>query len=155
MQSPETRAIQHLLVQGFTPYSCAAAVCTRLVAPRVLDNPDHSWAVACNPGSLEWTAMLSDDDPLKAELGEAAVRSANPKTPHVLCHTAGTRLLVPLTVDDVRDARMRIEAAVALGKAPPAERLEAFPDELIEREAKRRAALKEKVQPSGLKTEQG
>lgn len=142
MQPPETRAIQHLLVQGFTIHSCAAAVCTRLTAPRLLDDPSHAWAVLCDASSLEWVALLPQDDPLKADLGEASVRSADPNTPHVLCHTAGGRLLVPLAVPDVRDARMRIEAAVALGKAPAAERLEAFPDELIEREAKRRAKRK-------------
>lgn len=142
MQSPEIRATQHLLVQGFTIYSCAAAVCTRLTAPRLLDDPSHAWAVLCDSRSLEWTSMLPEGDPLKADLGEAAVRSADPMTPHVLCHTQGGRVLVPLMATDVRDARMRIEAAVALGKAPAAERLEAFPDELIEREAARRSKLR-------------
>jgi hypothetical protein len=146
MQSPETRATQHLIIQGFELYSCAAAVATRFVARHLLDAPAHPWAVVCGIDALQWVAMLPEDDPLKAELGEAAVRSSNPKTPHVLCHTQGERLLVPLVVTDVRDARMRIEAAVMLGKAPPAERLEAFPDELIEREAKRRAKNKGELQ---------
>jgi hypothetical protein len=138
MQSPETRATQHLLVQGFTLYPCAAAVCSRLTARGLLDDPSHAWAVLCDSRSLDWTAMLADDDPLKPLFVDAAVRSATPTTPHVVCHTQGGWLLLPLVTVDVRDARMRIEAAVALGKAPPAERLEAFPDELIEREAKRR-----------------
>jgi hypothetical protein len=141
MQSQETRATQRLLVQGFTLYSCAAAVSTRLVARSLLDDPNHAWAVLCDSRSLGWTATLPDDDPLKAPLGEAAVHSADPLTPHVLCHTQGGLLLVPLGPDTL-NARMRIEGAVALGKAPPVERLEAFPDELIEREAKRRAKNK-------------
>jgi hypothetical protein len=86
--------------------------------------------------------MLAEDDPLKAALSDAAVRGSDPKTPHVLCCVHGGVLVVPLIVEDVRDARMRIEAAVTLQLAPPAERLEAFPDELIEREASRRAKLK-------------
>lgn len=146
-QSHETRAIQHLLIQGFTLYTCTAAVCTRLVSRAVLDDPAHSWVVICGPNSLQWTAMLQEDDPLRSHLAEAAVRSADPKTPHVVCHTAGSTLLVPLTVADVHDARLRIEAAVILGKSPPAEKLEAFPDELIEREAKKRGLLKSKVEP--------
>jgi hypothetical protein len=142
MQSPETRATQRLLVQGFILYPCAAAVSTRLVARSLLDDPNHAWAVLCDSRSLDWTAMLADDDPLKAQLAEAAVRSTS-GAPHALCHTQGGLLLVPLGPDTL-NARMRIETAVALGKAPPAERLEAFPDELIEREAKRRAKRKER-----------
>lgn len=138
--TPEIRARQHLLLQGFTIYPAAAAVSLRIVAPRVLDDPGHTWAVLFDERSLEWTALLAADDPLGAAFAEAAVLSSTPKSPHALCHTAGERLLVPLVVSDVRDARLRIEAAVALGKSPPAERLEAFPDELIEREAARRAA---------------
>jgi hypothetical protein len=141
MQSTETRATQHLLVQGFTLYTCAAAVATRLVAPRLLDGPEHTWAVLFDASSLGWCAQLPKDDRLIEHFAEAAVRSSNPKTPHVLCHTLGDFLVLPLDVTDVRHARMLIESAVALGKAPPAERLEAFPDELIEREAKRRAKV--------------
>jgi hypothetical protein len=60
----------------------------------------------------------------------------------VQCHVAGEKLILPLDPAVVRDARVRIEAAVTLGKAPPAEKLEAFPDELIQREARRRGLLK-------------
>jgi hypothetical protein len=139
MQSTGTRATQHLLVQGFTLYTCAAAVATRLVAPELLDEPEHPWAVLFDSSSLDWTAMLPEGDPLRAELAESAVRSADPKTPHVLCHVSGARLMVPLMPADVRDARMRIESAVTLSLSPPPERLEAYPDELIEAEARRRA----------------
>jgi hypothetical protein len=142
MQSTETRATQHLLVQGFTLYTCAAAVATRLVAPRLLDGPEHTWAVLFDSSSIEWTAMLPEDDPLRAELAESAVRSADPKTPHALCHASGARLMVPLLPADVRDVRMRIESAVALSLSPPPERLEAYPDQLIEAEARRRAKKK-------------
>jgi hypothetical protein len=152
MQSPETRATQRLLVQGFTLYPCAAAVSTRLVARSVLDDPGHAWAVLCDSRSLDWTAMLPEDDPLKAQLAEAAVRSADPAAPHVLCHTQGGLLLVPLGPDTL-NARMRIEAAVALGKVPPAERLEAFPDELIELEAKRRAKKRDRPDETGAAAE--
>lgn len=133
----QTRALQHLLVQGFTLYTAAAAVATRLMDRAILDDPDHAWAVTFERVSLIHTAKLDESDPLAAPFADAAVRGAN-KTPHVICHTQGGTLLVPLLVGDVRSARMRIEAAIALGKAPTAERLEAFPDELIEREAKRR-----------------
>lgn len=138
-QSPETRALQHLLLQGFMLYSLPAAVCTRLHARHLLDDPGHAWAVVCGDNGLGWTSQLASDDPLLGDLVDAAMRSADPKTPHVLCHTAGSRLIVPLATTDVRDARLRIEAAVALGKQPAPERLEAFPDALIEREARRRA----------------
>lgn len=134
------RALQHLLVQGFTLYTAPAAVCTRLVDRALLDDPAHAWAVYFTPGAIRWTGALPVDDPLRDVFGEAAVLSGAPATPHVVCHTQGGRLLLPLEVNDVRDARLRVEAGVALGKAPPAERLEAFPDELIEREAKRRRA---------------
>jgi hypothetical protein len=142
MQSPEIRARQHLIVQGFTTYTCTAAVCTRLVDPQVLDDPEHAWAVLFDSRSLRWTSMLPEGDPLRNSFAEAAVRSAAPGNPHALCRAAGSTLLVPLVVTDVLNARMRIEAAVALGKVPPAERLSAYPDELIEREAARRAKLK-------------
>jgi hypothetical protein len=138
MNTDLTRALQHLLVQGFALYPCAAAVCMRRLEPAILTNPNHAWAVYFDTRSLDYTAKLDPNDPLIAVFADAAVRSASPKTPHVVCHTQGGWLLVPLTVTDVRSARMRIEAAIALGKAPPAERLEAFPDEMIQREAKRR-----------------
>jgi hypothetical protein len=137
-------AQQHLLVQGFTLYTVPAAVCSRLVARALLDDPGHTWAVYCTGDALSWTAHLAEDDPLRAIFAEAAVRSTRPAPPHVICHTQGSTLLVPLTTADVRGVRMRIEAAIALGKAPPAERLEAFSDEYVEREAekRRRKAMK-------------
>jgi hypothetical protein len=133
-----TRALQHLIVQGFTLYTAAAAVCTRLVDRALLDEPRHVWAVYFGSNSLDWTARLANDDPLQEAFGAAAVRSAR-GAPHVVCHTLGGVLVVPLDVTACRDARMRIEGAIAQGKAPPPERLEAFSDDMIEREAQRRA----------------
>lgn len=144
------RALQHLLVQGFTLYTTAAAVGVRLLDSGILDNPEHAWAIQFDRRSLEHTSRLPESDPLRATFADAAVRSAAPDAQHVVCHTQGALLMVPLKVADVRTARMRIEAAIALGKAPPAERLEAFPDELIEREAARRVALR--AQPSSEET---
>ena len=60
----------------------------------------------------------------------------------VQCHVAGQKVIVPLEPAIVRDVRMRLEAAIITGSAPAAEKLEAFPDELIRREAKRRGLLK-------------
>lgn len=131
-------AQQHLLVQGFTLYTAPAAVCTRLVQRELLDDPSHAWAVYFTVDALMWTPHLAADDPLRDIFAEAAIRSRLPATPHAVCHTLGGRLIVPLDVGHARDARMRIEAAIALGKAPPAERLDAFSDEHIEREAQRR-----------------
>jgi len=136
----DIRATQHLLIQGFAIHYAPAAVCTRIVARGLLDNTEAPWAVVFYRGALTWTAGMAADDPLAAEFAEAAVRAET--EPMVLCQVAGGRLLLPLTVADVKDARMRIEAAVALELAPPAERLEAFPDELIQREAERRSKLR-------------
>lgn len=139
----QTKAMQHLIVQGFTLYPCAAAVTTRLVAPSLLDDPQHAWAVLFDASAQRWLAMLPKDDPLASTFGEAALRST--VTPHAVCQTMGERLVVPLDPGDqvLRTARVRIEGAVTLAKAPPTERLEAFPDELIEREAARRAKRRE------------
>jgi hypothetical protein len=57
------------------------------------------------------------------------------------------------TEEQTQPRPMRIEAAVALGKAPPAERLEAFPDELIELEAKRRTKKRERPDETGAAAE--
>lgn len=132
-------AMQHLLVQGFTLYTAPAAVCTRLAARTLLDNPAHAWAVYFAGDALHWTGHLAEDDPLRQIFADAAVRATRPGPPHVVCHTRGSTLLVPLDVAHARDARMRIEGAIALGAAPPPERLEAFSDEMIEREAQKRA----------------
>lgn len=142
-QDPTTRARQHLLLQGFTIYPCHAAVCVALVARGVLGDPGRAWAIEFGADSQRWTSMLpNDDDSLLAQSMRQAALMASADSPHVLTHTRGGLLLTPLAVTDVREARMRIEAAVALGKTPAAERLEAFPDELIEREARRRARAK-------------
>jgi hypothetical protein len=140
MQTSETRALQHLTIQGFTIYTCAAAVCTRLVAPSLLDDPEHTWAVVCDRDSQQWLSMLPEGDPLAATLGDAALRSAAGHQ-HAVCHTLGGLIVAPLDPGDevLRRARVRIEGAITLGKQPPTEKLEAFSDELIEREAARRA----------------
>lgn len=151
MQDGITRATQHLVRQGFTLIPCGAAVCTRIVARAYLDNPELPWAVLFDPESMQWTPAMADDDPLKEIFANASVRSATPKSPHVVCHTQGAYALLPMVVADVRDARMNIEAAVALGKSPPTDRLEAFSDDAIEREAKRRKKARKEGddQPSG------
>lgn len=139
------RALQHLLVQGFTLYTAPAAVCTRLAGARqILDEPQHSWAVTFDSESIGWSSMLSDDDPLKTQFDEAAVRSARPREPHVVCHAEGERIICPLTVDDVRDVRMTLEAAIALQRAPARE-LQAIPDDLLERELRRRELVRERA----------
>lgn len=138
----DCRAKQHLLVQGFTLYTCEAAVCTRLLAPAILDDPAHTWAVLFNSKSQYYTAQLRPDDGLLQAFSEAALRAAT-GAPQVLCSAQGETLLLPLEVTDVRSARVRIEAAVVMKLSPPAERLEVYPDELIEQEAKRRAKRRE------------
>lgn len=137
------RALQHLLVQGFTLYTVPAAVCTRLVDRALLDDPAHAWAVYFTAGAIVWTGRLGLDDPLREVFGDAAVRSGTPTTPHVVCQTQGGRLLLPLEVTDVREARMRIEAAVMVGKPPPEADLDAIPEPLLERELRRRARQRE------------
>src|SRR5688572_21893596 len=110
-QPKETRARQHLLLQGFTLYTMEAADALRAVGSKTLEDPSHAWAVE-----------LPDN--------------------YVQCHVSGEKIILPLDPAVILDARLRIEAAVMLGKTPPAEKLEAFPDELIQREAKRRGLIK-------------
>lgn len=136
--SPETRALQHLLVQGFTLYPARAAICTRLVDKSILDNPGHVWAVFFEQ---PLTFALPEEDGLAQIFFQAAQSATSQQV--VICHSQGSYLLVPLTVTDVREAKMKIDSAVAVGMAPPEEKLEAFPEELIEREYKRRQKLKE------------
>jgi hypothetical protein len=150
---PTCRALQHLLVQGFTLYTCPAAVCTRLAAPALLDSLEHAWAVTFDADSQRWVAALPEIDSLSSVFVEASIKAV--ATPHVVCHTQGETLVLPLEATDVRQARMRIESAVILKLAPPVERLEAYPDELIEREAKRRAARRNGQGDSGENVEQG
>lgn len=132
-----TRAIQHLLVQGFTPYTCPAAVCTRLGAPIVLET--HPWAIIFeSSGSAEWAARLLEDDPLRAHMVGAA-QGASLATPKVLCHWDGVYLALPLAVDEVRHARARLEVAKNLGVEPTSlEGLAAVPEDVLRLELKRR-----------------
>jgi len=116
-QSKETRALQHLLLQGFTLYTSEAADALRARGPSSLDDPAHAYAVVLGSGMVQ-------------------------------CCWGGAQLLVPLATDDVRDARLKLETAVTLRLAPPVEKLEAFPDELIQREAKRRGLLR--VEPTAV-----
>lgn len=146
------RALQHLLVQGFTLYTCPAAVCTRLAAPLVLET--HPWAVTFeSSGSAEWCAQLKEDDPLRARMLEAS-QGATKKDPTVLCHFEGFYLALPLEVNEVRHAAARLEVAKNLAVEPPsAEGLQALPSEILEQELKRRRR-EEKAQGSGEKAGQ-
>ena len=137
MQDPTTRARQHLLIQGFTLYTCEAAVAMLALSSGTLSDPSHAWSVEFDERSLLYTSLLPPGSPFAAELAEGAVAAAGGAR-HVLNHTQGGLLLVPLDVGDVRDSRMRIEAAVALGKAPPVEKLQAFGDEMLLAEARKR-----------------
>ena len=139
-QHPTTRAQQHLLLQGFTLYPCAAAVALMLLEPGVLEDQGHNWAIICDGSSMGWASKLTGDGKFATALRDCALLSAG-GTLHAVCHTLGAVLVVPLDPVDAKDARMRIEAAVTLGKQPPAERLEAFGDEMIAREANRRGLI--------------
>ncbi len=142
------RALQHLLVQGFTLYTCPAAVCTRLGAPLIMET--HPWAVYFESGAVEWCAQLKDDDPLRARMAEAASQ-ATKKDPWALCHFEGVYLALPLAVDEVRHARARLEVAKNLSVEPPSiEGVMAIPDDILELELKRRRKV-EKAQGSGKK----
>jgi|SRR6187551_18821 len=137
-QSPHTRALQKLVFQGFVPMPVAAAVCLRRLAPQVFEDPNAALAIVFDAESLAWTAHLPEGDALTELFAEAAVRSSEPKTPHVVVQAAGSRMVLPLDILDVRDARIRLEAATTLKLAPPADRLEAYPLELLERELRKR-----------------
>lgn len=136
--SPKIRAVQHLILQGFTLYTARAAVCTRLAKDTILDDPSHTWAVIFDNSSSSAIHKLEDSDPLKSTFSDAAIRSMHPTNQMVVCSTLGVGLLLPLEVDYVRDAKMKIQSAIARGKAPTADKLESFPDELIEQEFNRR-----------------
>lgn len=106
-QHPQTRALQHLLIQGFTLYTDEAATAMRAQGGSSLDNPNHAHAIVMRGGVVQ-------------------------------CFWGGMQLMVPLEVNEVRDARLKLETAVTLQLAPPTEKLEAFPDEMLRRELKRR-----------------
>lgn len=142
-QSKETRAIQHLLVQGFEILPCYAAVSTLLVAPSRLHSGTPI-AICCGAESSAWAEMLPDDEPLKEAIRAAAQLGA--EAPHAVCCAQGACLVVALDpAGPVRDALARIRGAIETGRAPPAEKLEAFGDEALEAEYKRRARQKEKL----------
>lgn len=135
------RAMQHMLLQGFTLYTAQAAVCTRVLAPSLLEDPEHAWAAIFDVQAQVWMQHIPENDRYLLVFAEAALKATNGGH-HVVCHTQGETLVLPMEVSDVRAARMRIEAAVVMKTAPPVERLTAYPDELIEQEAKRRRAKK-------------
>jgi hypothetical protein len=137
-QHPQTRALQTLVFQGFMPMPVAAAVCMRRLAPQVFDDPAATLAIVFGVEAITWTPHLPEGDALTDLFAEAAIKSADPKSPQVICQTAGSRMLLPLDVVDVRDARIRLEAATTLKLAPPAERIEAYPLELLQRELRKR-----------------
>lgn len=130
------RALQHLLVTGFTLYTAPAAVCTRLVEPRVLES--HPWAVTLDVASGPWCARLPEDDPWRGAFIDAAALATS-KQPSVLCHYEGVLLPLPLVVAQARHARARLEVAKNLGVTPtPLEGLPAVPDAILEAELRRR-----------------
>lgn len=135
--TPNTRALQHLLIQGFTPYTCAAAVSLRLVSSSSLDT--HPWAVVMDgQGSRDWCTLLPEEDPLRPLMFQAAENSSS-TSPTVLCHLQGTFLIIPLTVDEVRHAGSRLEVAKNLNVTPPSlDGIKAIPLDVLEQEMKRR-----------------
>jgi len=147
-QNANTRALQHLLLQGFTPYTCQAAVCTRLQAPLVLET--HPWAVVMERGAALWCGRLLDDDPMRPRFLEAA-EGASQAQPRVLCHYDGIFLALPLVVDEVRHAQARLEIAKNLSVVPTSlDGLAAVPDDILKLELRRRKKLAEN-QDSGRK----
>lgn len=132
------RAMQHLLVQGFTLYTCPAAVCTRLYAPEVLES--HAWAATLDAASGAWCErLLLTRDPWRAVFLDAAGQAFAAQLPVALCHHRGTFLALPLATEHVRHAYARLEVAANLGVAPtPLDGLLAVPDALLEQELRRR-----------------
>lgn len=106
MQSPTTRALQHLLVQGFTLFTDEAAQALRDAGKPLENRPGLAYAIV---------------------IGRS-----------VQCCLGGQQLLIPLEVEHVRDARLKLETAITLQLAPPTQALDAYPDELLQREMKRR-----------------
>jgi hypothetical protein len=140
------RALQHLLVQGFTLYTCPAAICVRMCAPLVLEA--HTWACYfVDSGAIDWCSRLDEADPWRAVMMEAA-EGATPKTPLVLCHFDAMFLALPLQVDEVRHAKARLEVAKNLDVEPPSlEGVRAIPDDVLELELKRRKREARKAEP--------
>lgn len=137
-QSKETRAIQVLLLQGFEVMPAYAAISVLLTDRLLLDTPEADWAVHFNERSLELVKKLNDDDSIKPLFTQAAQFSAG-GVQHVVCKHQDSFLITALDpAGPVSTAMERIKGAIEAGKAPPAERLEAFSDEMIERERKRR-----------------
>lgn len=147
IKDPEFRARQHLLIQGFTLYTAEAAVALLLCGSQTLLNPDHAWAVEVRPNSWTFTdQLLGKVDSKLYDLFAAAAETCrvSNKPGSLLC-TQGTTLLVPLDVPSVQGARLTIESAIMLQKQPPTEKLEAFSDDALRKEARKRGLL-EKVQ---------
>lgn len=141
------RAMQHLLVQGFTLYTAEAAVCMLLRGSPTLANPDHAWACLFDKSSWEFTdSMLgSVNDAVYQVFAAAAETCKQQNVEGALVCTQGVSMFVELLPAEMLGIRMKIETAIILGKQPPLEKLEAFGDEAIQREAKRRGLLKTKA----------
>lgn len=143
-QAPITRARQHLVIQQFTTYTTEAAVCMLMAGSQTLVNPRNSWVCEITPSDWQYLAQLQlgPDDFVEKQLVQTLIQAAascrENGTIGVVFFVSGVTLFEPLTEERVLDARQRIEAAIALGKQPPAEKLEAFSDEAIAFEAKRR-----------------
>lgn len=143
MQDDQTRARQHLLVQGYTLYTAEAAVSLLLLGSTTLLDPEHAWAVEMDQTSWNHTDRLLGqvDSPLQQLLSASAETCRQGGQPGVLLHTQGATMLTQLRTNDVRNSRMTIEQAVILGHQPPTEKLQAFGDEAIQREAQRRGII--------------
>jgi hypothetical protein len=143
-QSKETRAIQHLLLQGFDVLPCYSAVCTLLVDRTQLDNPARLWAVICDRDSLTWITRLPETEPFREGLLDCATKASSGQQ-HVLCCLQGVLLVTELEPSGpARDARARLQGAIEQGQRPPVEKLEAFGDEAVEAEFRRRQRKKDK-----------
>ena len=138
-----TRVLQHLLVQDFTLYTAEAVACLLLQGSTTLLDPDHAWVVEIRPDDHAHFDRLigTEPPPLVATLLAAAETCRQQRRTGALMFTQGASLFMPLDVQSVRGARMRIEAAVILGKRPPTEKLEAFGDEQFLQEARRRKLI--------------
>lgn len=113
IQSAETRARQHLLVQGFTLYTCEAAVSMLMLDTKTLKDPGHAFAIEVPTGSVSFTGLLTNElEPreLVVVLQSAAVQAGT--IPLVVCSTQGSLLTVGLTPNSVRNVRMQAEAAL-------------------------------------------
>lgn len=140
-QSKETRALQHLLLQGFEVLPCYAAVATLLFDRSVILN--RSWAVVCDNNSVAWVNRLPDNEELKVILSECASKTVTTGQQHVVCCIQGVCLVTELDPSGtVREAKMRILGAIEQNRMPPVEKLEAFGDEALEAEIERRKRKK-------------